>query len=71
MTDRDSPKRLKVFLCHSSGDKDAVRNLYQRLSKDAFDPWLDEEKLIGGQNWEYEIRKAVRQTDVVIVFRIL
>ena len=33
---RTSP--LRIFLCHSSGDKPAVRNLYQRLSSDGFDP---------------------------------
>jgi len=44
---RTSP--LHIFLCHSSGDKPEVRNLYQRLSNDGFDPWLDEEDLLPGQ----------------------
>src|SRR5258708_3246708 len=58
---------LQVFLCHSSGDKSAVRNLYSRLIRDGFDPWLDEEKLLPGQEWAKEIPKAVRDADVVIV----
>jgi len=62
---RTSP--LRIFLCHSSGDKPAVRNLYQRLSSDGFDPWLDEEKLLPRQEWEVEIAKAVQTSDVVIV----
>jgi formylglycine-generating enzyme required for sulfatase activity len=62
---RTSP--LRIFLCHSSGDKPEVRNLYQRLSSDGFDPWLDEEKLLPGQEWEVEIPKAVKTSDVVIV----
>jgi formylglycine-generating enzyme required for sulfatase activity len=62
---RTSP--LRIFLCHSSGDKPEVRNLYQRLSSDGFDPWLDEEKLLPGQEWEREIAKAVKTSDVVIV----
>lgn len=62
---RTSP--LRIFLCHSSGDKPEVRNLYQRLSSDGFDPWLDEEKLLPGQKWEREIPKAVQTSDVVIV----
>ncbi len=62
---RTSP--LRIFLCHSSGDKPAVRNLYQRLSSDGFDPWLDEEKLLPGQQWKVEIPKAVKTSDVVIV----
>lgn len=59
--------RLNVFLCHSSGDKQAVRDLYQRLRKDEFNPWLDEENLLPGQEWDQEIRKAVRNSHVVIV----
>lgn len=58
---------LKVFLCHSSNDKPHVRQLYKRLKSDRFDPWLDEEKLIPGQNWRREIPKAVKNSDVVIV----
>jgi hypothetical protein len=55
---------LRIFLCHSSGDKPEVRNLYQRLSSDGFDPWLDEEKLLPGQKWKSEIPKAVKTSDV-------
>ncbi len=62
------PKRpLKVFLCHASADKPAVRNLYQRLIADGVDVWLDAESLIAGQNWQVEIPKAIRNSDVVIV----
>ena len=45
----------------------AVRDLYGRLSKDGFDPWLDTEKLLPGQDWDFEITKAVRASDVVVV----
>jgi hypothetical protein len=58
---------LNVFLCHSSGDKPAVRSLYQRLKSDGFKPWLDEENLVAGQDWDREIRRAVRISDVVVV----
>src|SRR6266849_4535677 len=66
-TDVVSPRHLRVFLCHSSGDMLAVRNLYQRLKACNVNPWLDKENLLPGQNWENEIRKAVRAADVVIV----
>jgi formylglycine-generating enzyme required for sulfatase activity len=59
---------LRVFLCHSSKDKAAVRELYQKLCAETWiDPWLDEEKLLPGQDWHEEIEKAVEATDVVIV----
>jgi hypothetical protein len=64
-----SEQKLKVFLCHSSGDKPAARDLYRRLRSEAgyISPWLDEEDLLPGQKWKEEIPKAVRRSDVVIV----
>ncbi len=58
---------IQVFLCHSSGDKPAVRDLSKRLTADGFSPWLDEGRLLPGQEWDSEIRKAVRSSDVAIV----
>jgi hypothetical protein len=60
-------RSLKVFLCHSSGDKPAVRDLYGRLKAGGFKPWLDEEDLLPGQDWHVEITKAVKSADVVVV----
>ncbi len=45
MTASGSTRKLRVFLCHSSGDKPAVRNLYRRLCVDSIAAWLDTEKL--------------------------
>jgi hypothetical protein len=59
---------LRVFLCHSSNDKPAVRELYQRLRAEPWiDPWLDEEELYPGQDWNMEIEKAVEAADAIIV----
>lgn len=53
------PRKLRVFLCHSSNDKPAVRELYGRLKGEGWiDPWLDEEKLYPGQDWDLEIEKV-------------
>jgi TIR domain len=60
-------RRLRVFLCHSSGDKPAVRDLYHRLKNDGFAPWLDDEELLPGQDWHEEIPAAVRACDVVLI----
>jgi hypothetical protein len=68
----DTKHPLKVFLCHAhiiplwDADRDSVRALYARLTKDGVDAWLDKEKLLPGQgfdrlnlpDWELEIRKA-------------
>jgi len=61
-------RKLRVFLCHSSQDKPIVRELYQRLNAEGWiDPWLDEENLLPGQDWDFEIEKAVETADAVIV----
>jgi CheY-like chemotaxis protein len=62
-----SLRPIKVFLCHSHEDKPAVRELYYRLKRDFVDPWLDEVELVGGQDWDLEIKRAVRSTDIVVV----
>jgi hypothetical protein len=62
------PKHLlRVFLCHSKVDKDRVHELYKRLVADGIGPWFDEEDLLPGQDWEAVIKKAVENSDVVLV----
>jgi hypothetical protein len=61
-------RKLRVFLCHASQDKPVVRDLYKRLTAEPWiDPWLDEEKLLPGQDWNLEIEMAVESSDAVIV----
>jgi hypothetical protein len=60
-------RRLKVFLCHSSGDKTQVRRICSWLQKIGVDPWLDEDRILPGQDWEREITVAVKESDAVLV----
>ena len=59
---------LKVFLCHATQDKPAVRKYYRYLVEKGVDAWLDEEKLIPGQDWNLEIHKALDKSDLIIIF---
>ena len=60
---------ISIPLTHAHADRDPVRALPAgaRLTKDGVDAWLDKAKLLPGQDWELEIRKAVREADVVVV----
>jgi hypothetical protein len=58
---------VKAFLCHSSGDKPEVKRLYKSLKDVGHDPWLDVVSLLPGQDWDAEIKKAVKNAHVVIV----
>jgi formylglycine-generating enzyme required for sulfatase activity len=63
-----SSRTLCVFLCHASHDKPAVRELYKRLSAQKWiTPWLDEESLLPGQDFDLEIDKATREADAIII----
>jgi len=56
-----------VFISHANEDNAAAKRLYKRLKDDGFDPWLDEERLLPGQNWSLEIEKALRASDVILL----
>jgi hypothetical protein len=65
---KSADRHLKVFLCHSSGDKPVIIDLYQKLvAIKNVDPWLDDVKLFPGVDWNNEIINALKDSDVVIV----
>jgi hypothetical protein len=67
-TGKNTGTGLKVFLCHSSGDKAVVKGLYDRLKLEAdMDPWLDTEKLLPGLDWDLEIRSALQTAHVILI----
>lgn len=65
--EKTSNRPLKIFLCHTSGDKPVVRALYKWLRDEKIDVWLDEENLLPGQDWRTEIPKAVQNSDAIIL----
>ena len=60
-------KELLVFLSHASEDKPKVRRLYKRLKQAGFDPWLDDERILPGQDWNHEIEKALRGSQAILL----
>jgi hypothetical protein len=58
----------RIFLCHANEDKPQVRDVYQRLKAEGFQPWLDEEDLLPGQLWNQEIRRALKNSDFILIF---
>ncbi len=67
MSHYQEKRPIKVFISYAHEDRAKVRKLYQYLVDDGMDVWRDKENLIPGHNWEYEIRKAVRKADVIIL----
>lgn len=60
-------KQLQIFLLYARSDKETVRRLYRRIVKDGASAWLDQERILPGQNWQSEIHKAIHRSDIVIV----
>lgn len=59
---------LRVFLCHATEDKPAVRELYKKLANEPWiKPWMDEENLLPGQDFDLEIYKALRDSDAILI----
>jgi hypothetical protein len=59
-------KQIQIFLLYARQDEEAVHRLYRRLDNEGVDVWLDKEKLLPGQDWVYEIHKAIHRSDLVI-----
>ncbi len=63
----NTKRPLNVFLCHAREDKGDVHKISVRLTNDGVYTWVDENKILPGHNWELEIRKAVREADVIVI----
>jgi hypothetical protein len=65
--DFTTPK-LKVYFCYSPDDKLIARELCSQLRTAVWmNIWVNELELLGGQNRDLEIEKAVRKANVVII----
>lgn len=59
---------LEVFICYSPNDNEIVYELYHRLNKLSWiNIWINKENLLGGQNKEIEIDKAIRNADAILI----
>jgi hypothetical protein len=56
-----------VFISHAKEDIDFAEQLYDHLSEKGYSPWLDKKKLKVGANWDYEIKKALKNSTFVIL----
>jgi len=57
-----------IFLLYSSPDYERVHEYYLALLSEGFDPWLDKEKLVAGQSWDFEIKRALARAAIIVVF---
>jgi len=61
---RFEPRRVpQVFLAYGKEDAAVVRRLFVALEAVGFSPWMDERKLLPGQNWPRAIESAIEASD--------
>ena len=57
---------IQIFLAHANEDKKIVSELYDRLQRAGYKPWLDKKDLIPGQNWRSVIPEAIAKSQLFI-----
>lgn len=55
--------RIRVFLAYAEEDRADVKRIYAALQQAGFEPWMDQEKLLPGQNWPRAIDRAIELSD--------
>jgi hypothetical protein len=60
-------KQIRIFLLYARGDQESVQRLYRHIVREGVDVWMDRKKILPGQDWQYEIRRAIHGSDLVIV----
>jgi TIR domain len=55
--------RIRVFLAYAEEDRAEATQLYYGLRQAGFEPWMDKEKLLPGQNWPRAIERAIDLSD--------
>jgi hypothetical protein len=58
--------RPRVFVAYAHEDRDKAARIFDALLHAGFDPWMDESKLLPGQNWARAIRNAIETADFVV-----
>jgi hypothetical protein len=58
--------RPRVFVAYAHEDAKQAGRIFDQLLEAGFDPWMDERKLLPGQNWTRAIRNALETSDFAV-----
>ncbi len=57
-----------IFLSYASTDRELVLPIHAELERVGLNVWIDHKRLLPGQNWDFEINKALSNADLIILF---
>ena len=60
-------EQLKIFISYASEDRAQAREIHQRLMAQGYQPWLDDEDLLAGQDFKLIIERSLTCSDFVII----
>lgn len=56
-----------IFIVYSHKDRSVAKEIAGLLRDAGFDPWLDEEKLLPGQNWNRALSQAISKSGAALI----
>lgn len=63
----DSEEPL-IFLSYATPDRSRVTPYFEELEDSGFNVWMDYRRIVAGQTWDFEIRKALDAAVLVVMF---
>jgi ATP-dependent Clp protease ATP-binding subunit ClpC len=64
LTDRQN---ILVFLSYAREDFEHAVTLYEQLTNRGFRVWMDKKDLLGGMNWQLELRRMIKKADLILI----
>jgi len=61
-----APPIWDVFICYAREDLSTAKRLYDDLERAGVAVWLDKKKLVVGQNWKFEVKKAMQRSRYIL-----
>ena len=58
----------RVFISYATPDRDRVIPYYNWLRERGLDAWIDCRSIRPGQNWDFEIKRALDKSSFVVAF---
>ena len=58
---------FQIFISYARPDREIAEEIYTFLKEHGFEPWVDFKKLKGGQNWDFEIKRELDRSALVVI----
>jgi hypothetical protein len=57
-----------IFISYATPDRDRVLSYYDALHAKGYDVWMDCRRIKPGQNWDFEIKRALNRAVLILLF---